>query len=258
MSAGRILVVDDEDDIRAWRRSASSASAAGRSCRRARPREAVAAAEGGGFDAVLLDVMMPDVDGPATLERLRPSSAPACRSSSSPRRCGRPTSSVCAGSARSACWPSRSTRCAYPASLRRSWRHLRRAIAGSARRLRRPAPAAAAGGGGERERPGPVPSPAHRAAVGGMQVPARATSTAVQLGLRGGFRDRFWAGVNLGSTTPGHLPGEVSARAGDYRRWFPRWPRSDQGHPRLHAARPQLLQRAAPLRRSPTRRRRCT
>jgi hypothetical protein len=53
-----------------------------------------------------------------------------------------------------------------------------------------------------------------------MQVPARATSTAVQLGTRGGFRDRFWAGVNLGSTTPGHLPGEVSARAGD-RRWFP-------------------------------------
>jgi hypothetical protein len=27
--------------------------------------------------------------------------------------------------------------------------------------------------------------------------------------------------VNLGSTTPGHLPGEVSAGAGDYRRWFP-------------------------------------
>lgn len=54
-----------------------------------------------------------------------------------------------------------------------------------------------------------------------MQVPARATSTAVQLGMRGGFRDRFWAGVNLGSTTPGHLPGEVFARAVDYRRWFP-------------------------------------
>jgi CheY-like chemotaxis protein len=34
--------------------------------------EAVAAARDGYFDAVLLDVMMPDVDGPATLERLRP------------------------------------------------------------------------------------------------------------------------------------------------------------------------------------------
>ena len=45
MSAGRILVVDDEDDIRAWRRSASSESEAGRSCRRARPRRRSAAAE---------------------------------------------------------------------------------------------------------------------------------------------------------------------------------------------------------------------
>ena len=72
MSAGRILVVDDEDDIRrvatlslervgGWEVVPASSGA-----------EAVAAAEGGGFDAVLLDVMMPDVDGPATLERLRP------------------------------------------------------------------------------------------------------------------------------------------------------------------------------------------
>jgi CheY-like chemotaxis protein len=72
MSAGRILVVDDEDDIRrvatlslervgGWEVVPASSAA-----------EAVAAAQGGGFDAVLLDVMMPDVDGPATLERLRP------------------------------------------------------------------------------------------------------------------------------------------------------------------------------------------
>ena len=72
MSAGRILVVDDEDDIRrvatlslervgGWEVVPASSAA-----------EALAAAEGGGFDAVLLDVMMPDVDGPATLERLRP------------------------------------------------------------------------------------------------------------------------------------------------------------------------------------------
>ena len=96
---------------------------------------------------------------------------------------------------------------------------MRRAIGGVCAAL---ALAAAGCGGksGEREKPGPsfagVPQ-----AVGGMQVPARATSTAVQLGMRGGFRERFWAGVNLGSTTPGHLPGEVSARAADYRRWFP-------------------------------------
>ena len=68
----KILVVDDEDDIRrvatlslervgGWEVVPASSAA-----------EAVAAAEDGGFDAVLLDVMMPDVDGPATLERLRP------------------------------------------------------------------------------------------------------------------------------------------------------------------------------------------
>jgi hypothetical protein len=68
------------------------------------------------------------------------------------------------------------------------------------------------------------PAPSFRGAperVDGLRVPARATPSAVQLATRAGFRDRWWAGVNLGSTTPGHLPGEVSARAADYRRWFP-------------------------------------
>ena len=58
------------------------------------------------------------------------------------------------------------------------------------------------------------------APVGGLRVPARATATHVQLATRSGFADRFWPGVNLGATTPGHQPGEVSARAKDYRRWF--------------------------------------
>ncbi|WP_134682670.1 hypothetical protein [Brevibacillus migulae] len=30
----------------------------------------------------------------------------------------------------------------------------------------------------------------------------------------------FWAGVNLGSTTPGHFPGELSPTREDYLRWF--------------------------------------
>lgn len=30
----------------------------------------------------------------------------------------------------------------------------------------------------------------------------------------------FWSGVNLGSTTPGHNPGEVAISREDYRRWF--------------------------------------
>jgi hypothetical protein len=84
--------------------------------------------------------------------------------------------------------------------------------------------------GGDDDDPGRAPSataepaPSFRGAperVRGLRTPARATRSAVQLATRDGFRDRFWAGVNLGSTTPGHLPGEVSARAADYRRWFP-------------------------------------
>ena len=72
MSAGRILVVDDEDDIR--RVAALSLERVGgwEVVPAGSAVEAVAAAEAGGFDAVLLDVMMPDVDGPATLKRLRP------------------------------------------------------------------------------------------------------------------------------------------------------------------------------------------
>lgn len=35
------------------------------------------------------------------------------------------------------------------------------------------------------------------------------------------WRTQFWPGVNLGATTPGHAPGELSPRKADYRRWFP-------------------------------------
>ena len=103
------------------------------------------------------------------------------------------------------------------------------------------------GKSGEREKPGPsfagVPQ-----AVGGMQVPARATSTAVQLGMRGGF------GTLLGRRESRfHNPRPPARRGVRARgRLPPLVPRDgrgrDQGHPRLHAARPQLLQRAAPLR----------
>lgn len=36
----------------------------------------------------------------------------------------------------------------------------------------------------------------------------------------GQWRPRFWTGVNLGATTPGHFPGELSPTKDDYRRWF--------------------------------------
>jgi CheY-like chemotaxis protein len=69
---GRLLLVDDDDDIRTiatislervggWTVVAASSGA--------RALELAAGEEP--FDAVLLDVMMPDMDGPATLERLR-------------------------------------------------------------------------------------------------------------------------------------------------------------------------------------------
>ena len=72
MSAGRLLLVDDEADIRRVAKLSLERVGGWEVVPAASSTEAVAAAEGGGFDAVLLDVMMPDVDGPATLERLRP------------------------------------------------------------------------------------------------------------------------------------------------------------------------------------------
>jgi CheY-like chemotaxis protein len=69
---GRLLLVDDEADIRlvagmslervgGWQVVATGSAG-----------EAVDAARAGRFDGILLDVMMPDVDGPATLALLRP------------------------------------------------------------------------------------------------------------------------------------------------------------------------------------------
>jgi CheY-like chemotaxis protein len=71
MSPKHILLVDDEDDIRevaalslqavgGWRVSSASGGSQGIAMARAdRP------------DAILLDVMMPDLDGPATFQRLQ-------------------------------------------------------------------------------------------------------------------------------------------------------------------------------------------
>ena len=72
MTAGRLLLVDDEADIRRVAKLSLERVGGWEVVPAASSTEAVAAAECGGFDAVLLDVMMPDVDGPATLERLRP------------------------------------------------------------------------------------------------------------------------------------------------------------------------------------------
>ena len=75
MTAKRVLVIDDEDDIRevakvslemvgGWEAlTASSGSEGLEKARAERP------------DAILLDVMMPDMDGPATFHRLQADAA---------------------------------------------------------------------------------------------------------------------------------------------------------------------------------------
>ena len=73
MSPGRILVVDDEDDIREVA-TLSLQSVGGWDVRQARSgADALAAAREERFDAILLDVMMPELDGPSTLAALRDS-----------------------------------------------------------------------------------------------------------------------------------------------------------------------------------------
>lgn len=57
--------------------------------------------------------------------------------------------------------------------------------------------------------------------VDGMTLPARVEGRSVDAATKDGFAPFFWAGVNLGSTTPGHQPGEVAATRQDYDRWLP-------------------------------------
>jgi two-component system, OmpR family, alkaline phosphatase synthesis response regulator PhoP len=67
----RVLLVDDEDDIREIAKL-SLESVGGWDVVTARSgAEAITTASGDRFDAILLDVMMPELDGPTTLERLR-------------------------------------------------------------------------------------------------------------------------------------------------------------------------------------------
>ena len=71
----RILLVDDEDDIREIA-ALSLQSVGGWDVRPASSgREALAAAREERFDAILLDVMMPELDGPSTFAALREAGA---------------------------------------------------------------------------------------------------------------------------------------------------------------------------------------
>ncbi len=56
--------------------------------------------------------------------------------------------------------------------------------------------------------------------VDGLKLPARVEGRSVEAATAHGFVPLFWAGVNLGSTIPGHQPGEVAATRRDYDRWL--------------------------------------
>lgn len=71
MSVPHVLVVDDEPDIRRIARLALERVAGWRVTEAASGPEAVASVEAERPDAVLLDVMMPEQDGPQTLAALR-------------------------------------------------------------------------------------------------------------------------------------------------------------------------------------------
>ena len=69
--ARRVLLVDDEDDIRAIA-ELSLRSIGGWDVRTAASGpEALQVLGGDAFDVIVLDVMMPELDGPSTLGRLR-------------------------------------------------------------------------------------------------------------------------------------------------------------------------------------------
>ncbi|HET9691368.1 MAG TPA: response regulator [Acidimicrobiales bacterium] len=71
MSARRVVVIDDDDDIRAVARLALERVAGWEVHLAASGPEGVDLAARVRPDAILLDVMMPGVDGPATVELLR-------------------------------------------------------------------------------------------------------------------------------------------------------------------------------------------
>jgi CheY-like chemotaxis protein len=67
----KILIVDDEDDIRAVAQMSLEVVAGWTVVTAGSGSEALGVAAAEQPDAILLDVMMPDLDGPATLERLQ-------------------------------------------------------------------------------------------------------------------------------------------------------------------------------------------
>ena len=70
MTGKRILLVDDEDDIREVAQLSLETVAGWEVLSVSSGREALAHTQSGEFDVILLDVMMPEMDGLATFELL--------------------------------------------------------------------------------------------------------------------------------------------------------------------------------------------
>lgn len=71
MTARKVLIIDDEPDIRQVLRLSLKNLAGIEVIEAASGADGLRAAEDGTVDAILLDVMMPELDGPATLLALR-------------------------------------------------------------------------------------------------------------------------------------------------------------------------------------------
>ncbi|HEY9845049.1 MAG TPA: response regulator [Candidatus Caenarcaniphilales bacterium] len=74
MTTKQILVIDDEDDIREVAQLSLEQVGGWQVLTAGSGSEGLAKAEVAQPDAILLDVMMPDLDGPATLQRLQTNS----------------------------------------------------------------------------------------------------------------------------------------------------------------------------------------
>ncbi len=71
MAARRILVIDDEEDIREVAKASLEIVGGWEVLTAPSGSDGIATAESERPDAILLDVMMPDMDGPTTYQRLR-------------------------------------------------------------------------------------------------------------------------------------------------------------------------------------------
>ena len=71
MTVKRVLIIDDEDDIREVAQTSLEIMGGWDVFTAASSQEGITIAEAEQPDAILLDVMLPDVDGPATFQKLQ-------------------------------------------------------------------------------------------------------------------------------------------------------------------------------------------